>query len=106
MARALVQGARRIAVVAAVLSFTAVACNLFIDADSIVGGGDDGVTPGMDGDLPDGTTTADGTVLDGPPMGDGGLDVDTGPKAGPGRPPPDGSVPQCVPRPPGDAEAL
>jgi hypothetical protein len=99
---ALIRGARRAALVATLMSCLVVACNLFIDADSLVGSGEGGVIPGQDGDLPDGTTiegSVDGPLADGPII-DGGFE------GAPGRPPPDGAVPQCVPPPPGDAEAL
>lgn len=81
------------------VSAAAAACNLFIDADSLVGGDEPGAEAGTDGPIGDDGAVPDGTVID-----DGGL-LD-GMEAGPTRPPPDGSVPGCVAPPPGDASTV
>jgi hypothetical protein len=79
----------------------AAACDLLIDADSLVGG-----SPDIDAQLPD-SAGGEGDVPPGtppgvPPGGDGGLD---GPPVVV-RPPPDGSVPSCVAAPPSGSNLL
>lgn len=93
---ALVRGGRRIALVAIGLSLSAAACNLLLDPDSLVSGASDG-----DAQVPDRVETGAGDAASA-----SDATIESGPKAGPGRAPPDGAVPQCVPPPPGDAEAV
>src|SRR5438874_2623857 len=94
---------RKLAILALVcVPFGLLACDLFLDADSLGNGGEQ--TTSGDAEAPD--ALDDQTVS---PGDDGGLE--DGPSSdaflyGDSRPLPDGSIPKCVPPPPNGAEAL